>query len=299
MTTGRVILETNGSPVFVFSSSFPFYRDIGVGDQGPDVLAFQSGLVDLGLLGQADGVYGVQTAQAARELYQRVGYQPPTRTVASSAPTQQPTPEPSPTASNGQVTPSMLPYVPLSSLAAAQSLPATVRTSPNVGSVVSDSTVIIADSATADIRVSLSSTNDLPVGSAVTVTLEGGGITDGAVERLEESGSAGTDDSEQNAQLELAISAVIRPSDGNGVDISLVGRPATVTLESPPIAQDALLVPLSAVAIQDDGSGSMMVEDSDGRFSRVSVDVVASAGGRAAIASRDEQISVGQRVLLG
>lgn len=67
---GDVVAEISGRPVFAMSLSFPLYRDLHYGDEGPDVEAVQTSLADLGLYHAAtDGSFGAATQDALTSLY--------------------------------------------------------------------------------------------------------------------------------------------------------------------------------------------------------------------------------------
>jgi hypothetical protein len=296
-TGGAVILEVNGNPVFIFESAFPFFRDLGLGDKGPDVLAFQSGLVDLGLLGEADGTFGAQTASATKALYTRAGYAALTRVPEESTADESSTADQKRTEN---VPPTSSVYIPLAALAASTSLPATVRNGPELGALISDDSALTIDSAATEIRVTLEAPEELPAGSAVAVSLEGGVSIAATVTRVEvttHEQSTGDQQGAENAKPTYV--AVVLPSDGSATDPDLVGRPATVVLQKEPLARDALLVPLSAVSLETDGTGALLVEDSEGEFTRVRVDIIAVENGLAAISADKGTVAEGQRVLLG
>ncbi|WP_187250029.1 hypothetical protein [Microbacterium sp. 4-7] len=296
---GAVILEVNGNPVFIFESAFPFYRDLGLGDKGPDVLAFQSGLVGLGLLGEADGTFGAQTATATKALYTRAGYtaltRAPAEASADAATTKTADEKPTETSS-----PAPSVYIPLAALAASTSLPATVRSTPELGAFISDDSALTTDSSATEIRVALDSPEDLPAGSVVTVAVEGGESMPATVTSVEVATQAPGPDTQQNADnVAPTYFAVVLPADGSAVNDELVGRPASVSLQKEPLARDALLVPLSAVSVETDGTGTLMVEDAEGDFARVRVDIIAVQDGLAAISTDEAGVAEGRRVLLG
>jgi len=188
-------------------------------------------------------------------------------------------------------------YIPLAALAASTSLPATVRSSPKLGALMSDDSALTTDSAATEIRVTLDSPDALPAGSTVAVSVEGGESIEATVASVEAAPQEPGSDTEQSA-VPTYIAVVLR-SDGSAIDAELVGRPATVVLQKEPLARDALLVPLSAVSVKTDGTGTLMVEDAEGEFDRVRVDVVAVEDGLAAISADDSAVAQGQRVLLG
>lgn len=82
---GQLLAEVSGRPIFAWPSSSPLYRDLTEGDTGRDVRDAQRVLHELGYLrSDPDGVFGAQTMQALRDLYDSAGYQPPI--IAGSSP---------------------------------------------------------------------------------------------------------------------------------------------------------------------------------------------------------------------
>lgn len=79
-TSGHVLTEVNGRPLFGVRSPFSFYRDMGVGDRGPDVAALQTALAAHSYPVEADGRFGSETAAAVARWYRDGGYEAPTRT---------------------------------------------------------------------------------------------------------------------------------------------------------------------------------------------------------------------------
>lgn len=76
--SGDVIIYISGQPVFALNIPFPLYRDLTPGVSGQDVQALQKELQRLGhYQGNIDGVYGTNTSQAVRKLFQSSGLTPP------------------------------------------------------------------------------------------------------------------------------------------------------------------------------------------------------------------------------
>jgi multidrug efflux pump subunit AcrA (membrane-fusion protein) len=71
--TGDLLAVVSGVPTFAFVTRIPFYRDLGLGDTGPDVAALERALVAVGKLGKADSVFDSRTAAALSGLYARAG----------------------------------------------------------------------------------------------------------------------------------------------------------------------------------------------------------------------------------
>lgn len=88
ITAGTSILEISGRPLLAMPGAFPFYRDLTVGDHGPDVKQLQAGLAAAGFQVSVDGTFGAATTRAVQAMYNRSGYSIPTveaPSVASSS----------------------------------------------------------------------------------------------------------------------------------------------------------------------------------------------------------------------
>ncbi|WP_158558475.1 MULTISPECIES: peptidoglycan-binding protein [unclassified Streptomyces] len=81
---GAVVAEVSGRPVLLLPGRFPAYRDLRIGDKGPDVRQLQRALRPL--YGVAvTGTYGPATADAVRRLYAAAGYEAPRSTAPPEA----------------------------------------------------------------------------------------------------------------------------------------------------------------------------------------------------------------------
>jgi len=74
---GDAVLEVWDRPVIVLEGRVPLGRSLWPGDSGPDVQGLEDALVRLGLLVSADGVVGVDTADAVAALHERLGFARP------------------------------------------------------------------------------------------------------------------------------------------------------------------------------------------------------------------------------
>jgi peptidoglycan hydrolase-like protein with peptidoglycan-binding domain len=76
--SGAVLVEVSGRPILALATPFRLYRDLVSGVEGPDVIAVQEALRDLGHYdGAIDGIYGRNTASAVEEWYHSAGYVAP------------------------------------------------------------------------------------------------------------------------------------------------------------------------------------------------------------------------------
>lgn len=75
-TAGEVLLGVNGRPVFLIRGDAPAFRDLLPGKEGKDVLQAQQALVDLGFLDptQLTGVFDAATQAAVEHLYTQAGF---------------------------------------------------------------------------------------------------------------------------------------------------------------------------------------------------------------------------------
>ncbi|MFF2039525.1 peptidoglycan-binding protein [Kitasatospora sp. NPDC058170] len=85
VTSGQLLAEVSGQPLFALDGPVPAYRDIKPGSSGPDVTELQNALAGLGYSLRSDdkGVFGPGTAQAVTEFYRRLGYPVPTTGVTA------------------------------------------------------------------------------------------------------------------------------------------------------------------------------------------------------------------------
>ncbi|GAA3808797.1 peptidoglycan-binding domain-containing protein [Cellulomonas soli] len=81
------LIEVSGRPVIALGGTLPAYRDLTVGDSGPDVSQLQQALNDCGIKTTVDGTFGTATARGLESLYRRAGYKPVSSATAALTPT--------------------------------------------------------------------------------------------------------------------------------------------------------------------------------------------------------------------
>lgn len=74
VNTGSVLIEINGRPLFALPGNVGAYRDLGPGDQGPDVEQLQKALSYI-FGTPVTGTFDSQTSADVKRLYQNAGYQ--------------------------------------------------------------------------------------------------------------------------------------------------------------------------------------------------------------------------------
>lgn len=271
---GTVLLRVNGQPVIAFASSFPFYRDLGVGDSGPDVTALQQNLVTLGLLSRADGDFGATTANAVGELYRRSSATAPMRADPGSDTVPASTTQSEKAASEH-------PYLPLTAMAAVPALPAALAKAPAVGDDLSESGAVSFASGDAVLRMMIEPETKaaLAAGSAATCTIGTDAAVLCTVRRVFDATatSAGVGEGDQMMTwAELSL-------DDGPIASARSGERAMVHFEVATLASDALLVPASALAQQSETSGTVLRQEDGGTFRTVQVGVTASLDGTVAV----------------
>jgi len=75
IANGTLMAQIAGRPVFAMSGTTPMYRDLILGDQGPDVAQLQDDLAALGFpASDSLGMFGKSTMMAVRAFYHSAGY---------------------------------------------------------------------------------------------------------------------------------------------------------------------------------------------------------------------------------
>lgn len=259
--SGAVLVEVAGRPVIALPGRLPAYRDLAVGDTGPDVVQLKVALAGLGYDAgdPADDTYTRQTAAAVDELYRRLGYQPPDHR-----------------------------RLPMSEVAFVTTLPRRLDRFPaRVGALLPKSPVqlsgtrlvLTVDLTTAEVRLlraGMRAVVDLPGARSVTGHL-------GVVRRTTAGGET----------------TVLPPPLNATAQRSLQGADVRVTVPLRSTSGKALLVPLAALST--DAGGVVRVERlaKDGVIRTVTVQVGLSAGGYAEVRPRSGELSAGDRVVVG
>lgn len=289
--TGQVLTEVNGRPVFVVQSAFPFYRDVGLGDQGPDVVAIQGTLKHLGYSLDADGEFGAQTETAVRDWYSRNGYTPAIRDVQEeSSPStsdaghaqegRQADSEPEGTRATSAA------FVPYSELLGVTVLPAASLSALPVGAAVGadGETDVVLGSTTTIVTFEAVPADLAHIAQGSEVSIEGDGqVSKGTVSSIELSDSTPQEEApagraEDDETSGTSIVTVI-PSD----PIQASNTKVRVIASQIIVDREALLVPTIAVIDRGDTNQVVVVRRSGGEFVEVGVTVLGTLDGKAAI----------------
>lgn len=291
VNTGQVLTEVNGRPVFVVQSPFPFYRDVRLGDEGPDVVAIQETLKHLGYSLDADGEFGLQTETAVRDWYSRNGYTPATQDIEDESNSSMSESDPGQEGEqagdgSGAIRATTAAFVPYSEIVGVKILPSASLTALPVGAAVgaesetaivlgSTTTVVAFKAAPADLTY-------IAQGSEVSIEIDGQ-VSKGNVSSIEPIASSPqdepTDGRAENDETPGTSIVTVIPSD------PIQASPAKVRVVSSQVivAQEALLVPTIAVIDRGDTNQVVIVRRSGGEFTEVEVTVLGALDGKAAI----------------
>jgi hypothetical protein len=267
---GDVLVEVTGRPVIALPGRLPAYRDLAVGDTGPDVLQLKVALAGLGYdAGEPDDAFTPQTAAAVAALYRRLGYPPATGAAGS-------------TGGRGTA------VLPMSEVAFVPTLPRRLDRFPaRVGALLPKPPVQLSgtrlvlrvDLTTADARL-------LHAGMPAVVDPPGGKRVTGHLGGVRHTTTGGK-------------TTVLLPSLDAATQRSLQGADVKVTVPLSSTSGKVLLVPLAALST--DARGVVRVERvaRDGATRTITVHVGLSAGGYAEVRARPGQLSAGDRVVVG
>ncbi|MGV8883494.1 MAG: hypothetical protein ACOH19_15200 [Rhodoglobus sp.] len=73
VVSGSTWISVDGAPILTLATSVPLWRDLQLGDAGPDVLSLQNELIRLGKPLAADGVLGNESMIAMQDLFDSLG----------------------------------------------------------------------------------------------------------------------------------------------------------------------------------------------------------------------------------
>ena len=76
ITNGTLIAEVNGAPLYAITGSFSFYRDLALGDTGPDAAMLNTALTNLGRMNSTAGEITEDTYRALNSMFYLDGYGP-------------------------------------------------------------------------------------------------------------------------------------------------------------------------------------------------------------------------------
>lgn len=317
VSAGTVVAEVNGRPRIAMPGAFRFYRDLTVGDTGPDVRQLQSALNASGFNITADGSFGSSTADALRLLYAEDGYSLPTITSTTS-------PESTATSSNddssaqsststdgekvagdaaaaepsttsGDTTEARTPKTVTTPTAPAdefivfRSLPATITSVPSVGAALDDKTAVTVEEGAMVVKASVASDVAASISKGMTGTATG---PDGKAQSVtvEQVGQPQQD----------GDSATVLLQGDNDLPSSWLHKSAVVQITVTEAASDSLLAPTNAVISGSNGHAHVLKRSGSDTFVEVPVTESASLAGKSAITpDKSGLLSEGDEVKVG
>lgn len=285
------LIEISDRPLLVLAGAVNAHRDIGEGDEGADVRRLQDALVQCGHAVTVDGRFGPQTASAVRRLYVNAGYSVITRPevleeLPESAAGNE-SGEATDAAPPAPVKPRDLVVVPASELLF-------LAGESHVSTVVDTKTVLGGDPVATLMSGNMNVNISLP--AAVRTAVEGGEPLNMSI-------------GQHTLTTELPVPPVAPTMSDAGEPLF----PVRIELENlePPITPDEavawtltvgheheheLVVPVTAIFVQTDGTSAVVVVADDSTETIVPVTIVDSAGGFVAV---DGAVAVGDQVKVG
>lgn len=276
---GTVVAEVNGRPVIALPGAFRFYRDLTIGDRGPDVVQLQRGLSAAGYSVAADGVFGAGTVRAVKNLYAAAGYSVPTVAAGGAAgggTVPAPISDSGATTAPGATPPATTPpqiKVDRFELLVGGGLPGFLVASPGVDTELGDTSEVVVEHGQVVGAAAIADS------VAVDLAPDMKGVMTGA----------------DGVKVPIVVSSVGTPAKaGDPVLVVLTGDGAAlpekwlrtralavITIET--AAKDSLLVPSAAVVTSGRTDAYVLKRHADGTFAEVAVEEVGRLAGRSAV----------------
>ncbi|NTV40073.1 MAG: hypothetical protein HGA51_09005 [Demequinaceae bacterium] len=297
VTSGTVLGTISGRPLIALDLDIPMYRDVTVGDSGPDVASIQRSLKALGMYsGREDGVFGSGTSTAIRKLYRENGLTvsetPAVDTAAAQVPDTASTAEPESTpapAPSATVAPNVV--LPMAEIV---DLPAGTTT---IASIAHLGDVLATDAAFATLRTGgshivaragVAEVDRLAVGTTVQSSIVGtptpiAGVVVGVSE------FKAADDQGNPPGYDITVELDDALPDG-----ITQGTASAVVAGGSPDGQVALALPVSAIRTNNSGTYVVLADG----VTRVDVALGAEDGGFVAIGV-NAALPAGTDVLIG
>jgi len=306
VTNGTVLSEVNGRPRLALQGAFPFYRDLVVGDSGPDVVQLQAGLQLAGFKITPDGKFGKSTENAVKSLYRAAGYDlltedvPAPMTPASPATDGSTAPVAEATAVPQRAVLSRTEFVVFAAL------PAFVTSTPPVGTPIDDDSAITVESGkiVATATLEAAALRELQPGMKATVQGPDGALLPATVESIGAATVTPPEDPDAVAAPAAAPDvdelALVVSIDGDAVPDGWLGFDALTLVTVEVAASDSLLVPTLAVVTGAGEAAHLLKQEDDGSFTRIAVKEIATLAGQSAISPvGDAVLAPGDLVRIG
>jgi hypothetical protein len=280
VTTGSLLAEVAGQPIFAMEGSVPMYRSLALRSRGADVTQLQNNLQRLGFtIADQLGYFGGSTEDAVARLFEEYGYAAPVRTDLVAA---------EKTGRRKKARSSSSVFVPEASLVYIPHLPAVVTSvQAHIGNSLPSSLGTVA-AGTPVVRVSVDPTQLPTVRRGMAAMLSWpGGHAHGRVNTVPPaSTSSSKDDS-------------ITVSFAHDADIPPLGTQLSVMIVRASSHHSVWVVPFSAVVTAPDG-GSALEILAGRRREHVGVSLGLSVGGYVVVKpAAGARLRTGERTLVG
>lgn len=295
---GQVLVQVCGRPLIALPGDLPAYRNLTLGDAGPDVLQLQRALTGLGyVISDAPGTFGGSTDAAVASLYAELGYNPPTIPVPTT-PAAAPSGSPPRAGGSGQggsgtAAHAAEVYVPMGEVWYVPSLPARVASiKAGVGSGASGTVLTLAKGGLM-LTASLDPVNGPLVKPGMTASVWPQG--DSSLQA-------------RAARVTAVSHAAVNSSSGIGYPVTLngvaslpwswAGQNVIVSIRVSSTGGPVLTVPQAAIYSTADGATHVLAYYG-GREKVVPVSVGASVGGLVQVSAPPGVLRPGEDVVLG
>jgi Biotin-lipoyl like len=295
---GQVIAEIDGRPVILLRGRLPAYRELHVGNHGPDVAQLQRALQSLGFADfDPPGSFGQSTALALLLFYRHLGYdapvfhQGPGHAKGHAGLAGRPIPS-SLTATELAMPSAYLPRSEVVFIPAKSALVTSVAA--RVGDLVRNSAVLTLAVGNPYVSAALSQhqvTRARRGMSAQIVTASQGLTVTGTVTRVSLLPTRG-------GQPAGGYPVQVRPR--RALPQRMIGSSVRLTLRTPVTSAPVLTVPVAAILAARHGRAAYVIKITAGRRVRVAIATGPAANGLVAVQSvRRGKLLPGDRVLIG
>jgi peptidoglycan hydrolase-like protein with peptidoglycan-binding domain len=295
---GHVIAEIDGRPVILLRGRLPAYRDLHVGDHGPDVGQLQRALQNLGYADfDSSGSFGQSTALALLLFYQHLGYDAPVFHRGRGRASAQAGPSDRPTASSPTVAERVMPsaYLPRSEVVFIPAKSALVASvAARVGDLVRNSAVLtlVVGKPYVSAVFSRHQAAQAHRGMSAQIVAASPRLTvTGTVTRVGLLPAGG-------GQPAGRYPVVIRPH--QALPQRMIGASVRLTMRTPITSSPVLTVPVAAILAARHGHAAYVVKITAGHRVRVAIVTGPTANGLVAVQPvRRGKLRPGDRVLIG
>ncbi|MCC3762834.1 hypothetical protein K3N28_07085 [Glycomyces sp. TRM65418] len=311
---GTVLLEVSGRPMIALEGAVPAYRDLQEGDTGPDVEQLQLALQQI--YGTPEtGTFDSRTASDLKKLYDHAGYDHPVKSeeVAGENTGGDETGGgeeggDEPPAGGAQTTTVERVALPASEVVFLPDLPMQVGKIEAKQSAPVEGTVMTLASGDWKLEAKLDETTaselnklgedaELEFGDG---PMEGQEVGAFELETREEQGESNEWEGEEAPTVEVTYAVFAFDADSiEGIDDLAPGEEQELTLVRARSAEDALIVPLSALWTDGEGRTMLTVLEGDARVERhVEVTVSLRHQGRGVVEAVDGELAEGDEVVI-